>query len=134
MQLRIRKEKVMLEMQTTTARAAWHPPMVYEFDDIEIVPPAGQLELSSLHPRRKLFDKDREAKMNADRQARWREKPPLDPLKDRDIVEWSGEVLTMLIETGHLDEHETGDSKVVAKAISEMLEEAARMESWKRKW
>jgi hypothetical protein len=124
-------------MQTTTARATWHPPKVRVLTDSiiglhDICPPAAQLELSSLHPSRKRTDHAHVAEQNRDRQARWRERD-IDS-KSCGVVDWSGAVLTMLVETGYIEDGDTGDSRTVAKAIGEMLEEAAEAKAWKRKW
>jgi hypothetical protein len=107
----------------------WHPPWVYEFDDHVLTPPARQLRLSSIHPSRKRTDHAREAELNRDRQDRWRERQ-IDSKSCGGTVEWGGDVLTMLIEMGQIQDDETGDPKVVARAISDMLEEAAQ--AWRR--
>jgi hypothetical protein len=118
-------------MTAQAAKLPWHYPVIAEH--IMIMPPAGQLTISSSRgPRREHTDREREAQMNRERQARWRERD-IDS-KACDVVEWSGDVLTMLVETEYLDDSETGDSKAVAKAISEMLEDAAVEKAWRKRW
>jgi len=95
-------------------------------------PPAAQLMLRSRKPTVKVTDHAREAEQNRDRQGRWRERQ-IDS-KSCGVIDWSGAVLTMLVETGYIEDGDTGDSRTVAKAIGEMLEEAAEAKAWKRKW
>jgi hypothetical protein len=120
-----------------TARATWYAPQVHVLIDSiaglwDVCPPAAQLRLSSLHPSRKRTDHAHEAEQSRERQARWRERD-IDS-KSCGVVEWSGPILTMLIETGYLDDVDTGDSKTVARAIGEMLADAEEEKAWRKRW
>jgi hypothetical protein len=119
---------------TATARI-WHPPMIFEFVDHVRSPPAAQLTLSSRHPRREHTDKEREDRLNREAVERWRERQHDKRHKNRInprscyTVEVDGDVLDMLMGMGQILDNETGDVKIVGKAISDMLAEAAQ--AWK---
>ncbi len=53
--------------------ALWHVPLIYEIAHREITPRAGQLVLTSRHPIREHSDKEREARLNREAVASWRE-------------------------------------------------------------
>ena len=108
---------------TTTTRPRIH---------IVITPRAAQRALRSRKPTVKVSDHEREAALGRERQDRWRGRQ-IDS-KSCGVVEWNGAVLNMLVETGYLDDSDAGDSKTVAKAITEMLADAAKAQAWKRKW
>jgi hypothetical protein len=110
-------------MDDTTTRPRIH---------ITISPRPVQVTLRSRKPTIKVSDHEREAALARERQDRWRERQ-IDS-KSCGVVEWSGVVLNMLVETGYIEDGDTGDSRTVAKAIGEMLEEAAEAKAWKRKW
>ena len=99
---------------------------------IVISPRAAQLMLRSRKPTIKVTDYEREAAQNRERQARWRERE-IDSTRSG-IIEWSEAVLDMIVETEYLDEDKTDDPKAVAKAITEMLQDAAEAKAWKKQW
>ena len=119
-----------------TARLPWHPPLIFEFDDREMSPRAGQLVLSSRHPKREHTDREREARMNKEAQDRWRErqydKQDLTKVNPRTCCtkEYDADILNMLVGTGQIQGDETSDPKEVAKAIYDVLADAAR--AWKK--
>jgi len=97
-----------------------------------ISPRAGQLMLRSRKPTISVSDHERETAQNRERQERWRERQA--DSKRGGFVEWSEAVLDMIVETEYIDDDKTDDPKAVAKAISEMLEDAAKAQAWKKKW
>ena len=103
----------------------WHPPQIIEL----FMPPAARLRISSRHPKREHTDREREAELNREAQARWR-------VNDKRarvcyIVACDSDVLDMLVGMGQILDTETGDDKIVGKAISDMLAEAAQ--DWKER-
>jgi hypothetical protein len=108
----------------------WHPPSIYEFDDHEVSPKVGQLMLWSRKPTIKLSDHELVAEQAAARQDRKRERL-IDSKTSGGHVEWDEDVLTMLVEMGHIQKNERDDSKIVTKAINDMLTEAAQ--AWKKR-
>ena len=110
--------------------------MVYEFEDHEISPRAGQLALSSRRPKKEHTDKEREARMNREGVERWRERQydkqdlTMENPRSCYTIEADADALDMLVGMGQIQDNETGDAKEVGKAISEMLAEAAR--AWKK--
>jgi hypothetical protein len=116
-----------------TART-WHPPLIYDYDDYEISPPAGQLKMPTglktvLRRRnpekattwREAIDHyKREKKLNAEAQGRWRNK---DPTRGRCTVEYEGYVLDGLVKLGRILDNETGDAKIIGEALSEIIAE-----------
>ena len=108
---------------------SWHPPLIFESEDIVRTPHTGQLWITSKHPKRNHTDREREAELNAAAQARWR----ANDKKARACydVGCDADVLTMLVETGYILDAETGDDKIVGEALADMLADAAQ--SWKEK-
>jgi hypothetical protein len=99
---------------------------------VTISPRAGQRVLRSRKPTVKVSDHEREAALGRERQDRWRGRQ-IDS-KSCGVVEWSGPILTMLIETGYIEDSDAGDSKTVARAIGEMLADAAEAKAWRKRW
>jgi hypothetical protein len=97
-----------------TARAPWHKPEIAEH--IILTPPAAQLTLSSRHPKRERTDHEHEAELNRNRQDRWRERDAMQ-LSCGGTVTWSGDVLTMLVGMGQIQDNETDNPKIVSQAI-----------------
>jgi hypothetical protein len=123
---------------TATARATKPSPDIAE--DIVICPPAGRLTLSSRHPKKEHTDHEREARLNAEAQARWKNRnydvyPDGRPNKNKSkkrtccTTEYDGDILDMLVGLGRIEDGETDDPRIVGEAISEMMAELAR--NWK---
>jgi len=100
-----------------------------------ISPKAAQLTLTSRHPKREHTDREREARINAEAQANWRNRQVDREFRNRSnprscsTVESDRDVLDMLVDMGWILDHETGDPKIVGQAISDMLADAAK--AWK---
>jgi hypothetical protein len=116
------------------ANIPWHPPRVdiLEVIDVVLIPPAAQLRLICCKPKRKYIDHEHEAELNRERVASWRERQA-DPKHTRACctVAYEGHVLDGLVKLGQIQDNETGDPRIVGKALSDMLAEAAQ--DWKAK-
>jgi hypothetical protein len=92
----------------------------------------GNACFAAASQRSRFSDHEREAALGRERQDRWRGRQ-IDS-KSCGVVEWSGPILTMLIETGYIEDSDAGDSKTVARAIGEMLADAAEAKAWRKRW
>src|SRR5258707_12129562 len=91
---------IVMSIQSSAPKLPWHRPLIV--DDIRKSPPAGQLSLSP--GTFKWFNRDEEkAELNKDAQARWR----ANDKKGRACytVACDGDVLNMLVGTGHILDH-----------------------------
>jgi hypothetical protein len=104
----------------------WHPPQIVEH--IRLCPDAGQLTLSTSTHRYMVKNRDEEkAKLNQVRVDAFREREAHQ--QSCCTIRYDGDVLNMLVGTGHILDAETDDTKEVGKAISDMIAEAAQ--HWK---
>jgi hypothetical protein len=120
-----------------TARLPWHPPMIYEFDDHDISPPAARPKFwldrkyppGSTWPDIKRHYKH-ELELAANRQDRWRERGR--KMQSSCLVDYDDEVVRALVRWGVLASNQQDDAKEIGKAISELLVETVKNE--KPKW
>jgi hypothetical protein len=120
-----------MTMQIDITKSAWHPPMVYEFDDHQMSPPAARPKFwldrkyppgstwSEIKSRYKL-----QLEAANERQIRWREEQRNPSFNAS--VPCDRNMLNALVRWGKLDNNKTDDPESVGKAIAEVLAEINR--------